>query len=203
MKPLLSLLLLAAASLPAFAQASPKFDYYLLTLSWSPEYCHSHTSSTQCASDKHFGFVVHGLWPEYKTGSGPQHCGNQPGLSNPGRMLDIMPDLGLVQHEWTTHGTCSGLSADQYFGLIRKAFNGITQPTQLTSATRQQTLSPRQVKQAFETVNPQLNDAEMMINCASNYLQAVEICLDKSLQPISCPAPRDCRASSIRVPPVH
>lgn len=203
MKPLLSLLLLAAASLPAFAQTSPKFDYYLLTLSWSPEYCHSHTSSTQCASDKHFGFVVHGLWPEYKTGSGPQHCGNQPGLSNPGSMLDIMPDLGLVQHEWTTHGTCSGLSADQYFGLIRKAFNGIKQPTQLTSATKQQILSPRQMKQAFETVNPQLSDAEMMINCASNYLQAVEICLDKSLQPISCPAPRDCRASSIRVPPVH
>jgi ribonuclease T2 len=203
MKPLLAIFLLAAASLPGFAQTSPKFDYYLLALSWSPEYCHSHTSSTQCASDKHFGFVVHGLWPEYKTGSGPQHCGNQPGLSNPGSMLDIMPDLGLVQHEWTTHGTCSGLSADQYFGLIRKAFGGIRQPTQLTSATKQQTLSPRQVKQAFETANPQLNDAEMMINCASNYLQAVEICLNKSLQPISCPAPRDCRASIIRVPPVH
>ena len=203
MKPLLAIFLLAAASLPGFAQTSPKFDYYLLALSWSPEYCHSHTSSTQCASDKHFGFVVRGLWPEYKTGSGPQHCGNQPGLSNPGSMLDIMPDLGLVQHEWTTHGTCSGLSADQYFGLIRKAFNGIKQPAQLTSATKQQTLSPRQVKQAFETANPQLNDAEMMINCASNYLQAVEICLNKSLQPISCPAPRDCRASSIRVPPVH
>jgi ribonuclease T2 len=203
MKPLLSLLLLGAASLPVFAQSSPKFDYYLLALSWSPEYCHSHTSSTQCSSDKHFGFVVHGLWPEYRTGSGPQHCGSQPGLSNPSSMLDIMPDLGLVQHEWTTHGTCSGLSADQYFGLIREAFNGIRQPAQLTSATKQQTLSPRQVKQAFETANPQLNDAGITINCASNYLQAVEICLTKNLQPMSCPAPRDCRASTIRVPPVH
>ncbi|MFL6450978.1 MAG: ribonuclease T2 family protein [Bryobacteraceae bacterium] len=202
MKPLLSFVLLAAASLPCAAQ-TPQFDYYLLTLSWSPEYCHGHTSSTQCASDKHFGFVVHGLWPEYKTGSGPQHCGSQPGLSNPASMLDIMPDLGLIQHEWTTHGTCSGLSPDQYFGLIRKAFSAVKQPTQLTSAKTQQTLSPRQVKQAFEQANPGLSDSELMINCASNYLQAVEICLTKGLQPMTCPAPRDCRASTIRVPPIH
>ncbi|MFL6415125.1 MAG: ribonuclease T2 family protein [Bryobacteraceae bacterium] len=202
MKPPLTLVLLAAASLPALAQSS-KFDHYLLALSWSPEYCHSHSSSTQCSSDKHFGFVVHGLWPEYKTGSGPQHCGNQPGLANPGSMLDIMPDLGLVQHEWTTHGTCSGLSAEQYFGLIRKAFNSVKQPSQLTGAKSNQMLSPRQIKLDFEKVNPELSDSELMISCASNYLQAVEICLTKDLQPMTCPAPRDCRASTIRVPPIH
>jgi ribonuclease T2 len=202
MKSLLFFVLLAAASLPSFAQAA-QFDHYLLALSWSPEYCHSHASSTQCSADKHFGFVVHGLWPEYKTGSGPEHCGNQPGLSNPSSMLDIMPDLGLIRHEWTTHGTCSGLSAEQYFGLIRKAFNSVKPPAQLTSAKTQQTLAPRQVKRDFEQANPELNDSEIMINCGSNYLQAVEICLTKSLQPMTCPAPRDCRASSIRVPPVH
>jgi len=202
MKLLVSLVLFLAASLPGRAE-SPKFDYYLLALSWSPEYCHSHTSSTQCSSDKHFGFVVHGLWPEYASGSGPQHCGSRPGLSNPSSMLDIMPDLGLIQHEWTTHGTCSGLTAEQYFGLVRKAFNSVKQPRQLTSAKTQQTLSPRQVKQHFEQANPELNDSEIMINCAGNYLQAVEICLTKGLQAMACPAPRDCRASSIRIPPVH
>jgi len=147
--------------------------------------------------------VVHGLWPEYASGSGPQHCGSRPGLSNPSSMLDIMPDLGLIQHEWTTHGSCSGLTAEQYFGLVRKAFNSVKQPRQLTSAKTQQTLSPRQVKQHFEQANPELNDSEIMINCAGNYLQAVEICLTKGLQAMACPAPRDCRASSIRIPPVH
>src|SRR3954453_14289234 len=105
MNPLLWLFLLAtAASLPGFAQP-PKFDYYLLTLSWSPEYCHGHTSTTQCAPDKHFGFVVHGLWPEYKTGSGPQHCGIQPGLSNPSSMLEITPDPGLFHPKRRRTGT--------------------------------------------------------------------------------------------------
>src|SRR4051794_31231797 len=96
------------------------FDYYLLTLSWSPEYCHGNASSTQCSADKHFGFVVHGLWPEYKSGGGPVNCSQQPGPTNPSSYLDIMPDLGLISHEWKTHGTCSGLEADQYFGLIRR-----------------------------------------------------------------------------------
>jgi ribonuclease T2 len=202
MKPLLALAFAAAATLLAPAQSS-KFDYYLLALSWSPEYCHSHSSNAQCAADKHFGFVVHGLWPEYKSGSGPQHCGNQPGLTDPGRMLDIMPDLGLIQHEWTTHGTCSGLAAEGYFSLVRKAFNSIKQPPQLAAARSQQTLPPRQIKQDFEKVNPGLDDSAIMINCASNYLQAVEICLTKNLQPMTCPAPHDCRASTVRVPPVH
>src|SRR5437764_14471672 len=160
MKPLLSVLLfVAAASLAAFAQ-TPKFDHYLLALSWSPEYCHSHASSTQCSSDKHFAFVVHGLWPEYNTGSGPQNCGNQPGLSNPSSMLDIMPDLGLIQHEWTTHGTCSGLSADQYFGLIRQAFSKIKIPPVFSQATHSVTMSPLQVKQAFQASNSSLQSSE-------------------------------------------
>src|SRR5690242_4828750 len=82
------------------------FDYYLLTLSWSPEFCHSHSDKPECQSGHH-GFVVHGLWPQYANGY-PEHCSNAPGLSNPAEMTDIMPDTGLVGHEWSTHGTCSG-----------------------------------------------------------------------------------------------
>ena len=43
------------------------FDYYLLTLSWAPEFCATHSSnasSSECDPTHHFGFVVHGLWPE-------------------------------------------------------------------------------------------------------------------------------------------
>ena len=64
------------------------FDYYLLTLSWSPEFCHSHADKPECQSGHH-GFVVHGLWPQYSNGY-PEHCSNAPGLRNPGEMADIM-----------------------------------------------------------------------------------------------------------------
>jgi hypothetical protein len=79
------------------------FDYYRLTLSWSPEYCHSNPMSPECSGGHHFGFVVHGLWPEFRNGGYPEHCSNAPGPSDPASYLDIMPDLGLIQHEWSAH----------------------------------------------------------------------------------------------------
>jgi ribonuclease T2 len=191
-----------AGTLPGWAQS--KFDHYVLALSWSPEYCHSHPTSQQCTGEQHFGFVVHGLWPEYDTGGGgPEHCGSQPGLSDPSKMLDIMPDLNLIGHEWSTHGTCTGLTAEQYFGLIRSAFSSIKLPPQFAAATSQVTVTPLQVKQAFEQSNPTWQNADIMISCTSNYLQAVEICLTKALKPMPCPAPHDCRAKSIHIPPVR
>ncbi len=200
-------LLLIISSSPGFAKSHHKrrhaaagtpFDSYLLTLSWSPEFCHGHPTDPQCTSGKHLGFVVHGLWPEYKTGGGPENCGTQPGLSDPSKMLDIMPTLKLINHEWTTHGTCSGLSAEDYFAAIRKAYNSVKLPVKFAPSE-----SPAQVKKAFEEMNGSLTDNELVVNCTSNYLQAVEICLSKDLLPIACPAPRDCRAATISIPPVQ
>jgi ribonuclease T2 len=180
-----------------------QFDYYLLTLSWSPEFCHSNPSNTECTGGHHFGFIVHGLWPEYQNGGYPEHCSTAPGLSDPTSVLDIMPDPGLIQHEWTTHGTCSGLSAQAYFTLIRRAFTSIKIPARFTAPTSQQVLSPAQIKAAIEQSNPNLQDADLMIQCSGTYLKAVEICLTKSLSPMACPVSRSCTAPAIRVPPVQ
>jgi len=178
------------------------FDYYLLTLSWSPEYCHSHPDDEQCTGGKHYGFVVHGLWPEYRSGSGPQHCGYGPGLADPSSVLDIMPSLYLIQHEWQTHGTCSGLDANTYFGLIRKAFTATKIPSQFMNVNQQLTLGPLQIKQAFQQANPGLPSGGVLVTCPSYYLQGVEICLDKGLNHVTCPVARDCNAQSIKVPPI-
>ncbi|MGI9404557.1 MAG: hypothetical protein ACR2OF_08650, partial [Hyphomicrobium sp.] len=49
-----------------------EFDYYALVLSWSPTECLTSTrgrSDAQCArrDGKRYGFVLHGLWPQYVT----------------------------------------------------------------------------------------------------------------------------------------
>ncbi len=113
-------------------------------------------------------------------------------------MLDIMPSLSLIQHEWTTHGTCSGLSADEYFALIRKAYNSVNLPAHFPASE-----SPAQVKKDFEKLNSGLNDDELTVSCGGNYLRGVDICLTKGLTPMACTAPRDCRAKSIRIPPIR
>jgi ribonuclease T2 len=174
------------------------FDYYLLTLSWSPEFCHSHADRPECQSGHH-GFVVHGLWPQYVDGY-PENCSNAPGLANPGEMADIMPDLGLVAHEWSTHGSCSGLDAESYFKLLRRAFTSIKVPEKFVGAQENFSISPDEVKRDFTQANPSFSGEDMTVSCGNNYLTAVSLCMTKDLKPTACQNLRDCRANVIKVP---
>ncbi len=177
------------------------FDYYLLTLSWSPEFCYSHRDKPECQSG-HYGFVIHGLWPQYVDGY-PEHCSNAPGLSNPSEMVDIMPDAGLVAHEWTTHGTCSGLDAEAYFKLLRQAFASVKIPDRFKAPQQQFSIPPQNVKNEFIQDNSGLNAGEMTVSCGNNFLTAVSFCMTKDLKPTTCQNLRDCRANVIKVPPVR
>ena len=176
------------------------FDYYLLTLSWSPEFCYSHPQKPECQSGHH-GFVVHGLWPQYAQGY-PENCSTAAGLANPAEMEDIMPDAGLVAHEWTTHGTCSGLDAEAYFKLLRQAFQSVKVPERFAAPRENFSIPPQDVKSEFVRDNPKFSADEMTVSCGNNYLTAVSLCMSKDLKPIACQNLRDCRANVIRVPAV-
>ena len=176
------------------------FDFYVLTLSWSPEFCHSHPSNVQCSG--HSGFVVHGLWPQFTDGY-PENCSSAPGPANPSAMLDIMPDEKLIQHEWTTHGTCSGLRADEYFKVLRRAYTSIKIPAQLAAPSEGFSITPGDLKEKFLEANPRLNRDSIAVSCGNNYLTGVYICLTKDLQPTSCGTIRDCRANVIKVTPIR
>ncbi len=43
-------------------------------------------------------------------------------------MADIMGNSGLAWHQWKKHGTCSGLSARDYFALSRRAYAAVNRP---------------------------------------------------------------------------
>ncbi len=183
-------------------QATPgkpgAFDYYLLTLSWSPEFCYSHAEKPECQSGHH-GFVVHGLWPQYANGY-PENCSSAAGLAHPEEMADIMPDAGLVAHERRTHGPCSGLDAERYFQLLRRAYNSIKIPRRFTNAGENFSIKPDDVKGEFVQANPKLSAEDVTVSCGNNYLTAVSLCMNKNLQPSACQNLRDCRANVIRVP---
>jgi ribonuclease T2 len=50
-----------------------KFDFYVLSLSWSPSFCAANAergverSDPQCGP-RPFSFAVHGMWPQYEKG---------------------------------------------------------------------------------------------------------------------------------------
>jgi len=76
-------------------------------------------------------------------------------------MIDIMPDAGLVAHEWSTHGTCSGLDAESYFKLIRRAFTSLKLPERFVDARENFSIIPEDVKRDFVQANPHFSNEEM------------------------------------------
>ncbi len=175
------------------------FDYYLLSLSWSPEFCYSHRDSPECAL--HSTFVMHGMWPENNDGTYPENCASKPGPADPSQYKDLYPDPSLLAHEWEKHGTCTGLDADTYFTSARKAFRSVKVPQALSGLDAQMSLPPDRIIQMFMDSNPSIPVAGIAVSCGHNFLTAVEVCLDKSLHPVACGGLRSCRARTVRIPP--
>jgi ribonuclease T2 len=211
------LLGLLASLAPAHAQdrrqnAPGAFDFYVLSLSWSPSYCAdaeergSGGRSQQC-SGRPFSFVVHGLWPQYENGY-PEYC-EQPSPRLPRNimvsMLDLMPAPGLIYNEWDKHGTCSGLPAKAYFETIRKARAVIKIPEEFLSLSDTRTVAPAAVEDAFVKANPGLTNAGVAVTCNRTRLSEVRICLSKELQFRACDEVdhQACRRDGVTMPPVR
>jgi ribonuclease T2 len=175
------------------------FDFYLLNLSWSPEFCATHDDSPECSS--HPGFVVHGLWPQNTNGTYPQNCGTAPGPTNPQSLTDTIPTTTLIAHEWQTHGTCTGLPADAYFAQIRTIFRQIHVPAAFTGQQPPAMLAPDAILAQFAAANPTFPAASFALSCGNNYLTAIEVCLTKDLHPEACNGVRSCRANAVKITP--
>lgn len=186
------------------------FDYYLLSLSWSPAFCLSDPGAAECNTPRRFGFIVHGLWPQYEQGW-PEHCEVRQSLPDPvvSGISDIMPARGLVYHEWSAHGTCSGLDPASFFALLRRAYAGITIPASLSGVTQQIEQPPAAIAAAFLHVNPKLAAQSIVVTCGRQNaprLREVHICLDRDLNPRACSADvvrGACRAPTLIVPPIR
>jgi ribonuclease T2 len=211
---LLALLTLATGATARHRKSSDgepgTFDYYLLSLSWSPAFCLSDPGAAECNGPRRFGFIVHGLWPQYAQGW-PEHCDvHQP---VPDKVVtsisDIMPARGLVYHEWSAHGTCSGLNPADFFALVRRAYSGITVPESLLGVTQQIEQQPAAIAAEFLRVNPRLAAQSIVVTCGRQdapRLREVHICLDRDLNPRACSADAArgaCRATTLIVPPIR
>jgi ribonuclease T2 len=188
-----------AASHPRPVAEGSRYDYYILNLSWSPEFCYSHPTSEECPS--HPGFVVHGLWPERNDGSYPEHCGDRPGPSDDYVWAGLMPTSYLAMHEWQTHGTCTPYAANDYFGLVRRAVESVKIPKEFTHTTQQIMEPPDAIIAAFARINTSFPDGGIVLSCGNNRLTAMEFCFDKGLSPIACSGLRTCRANNVKITP--
>ncbi|GJF14333.1 hypothetical protein NGTWS0302_36040 [Mycolicibacterium cyprinidarum] len=123
----------------------------LLVVTWAPSLCKVDPSNVGCVSG-HVGtmgptLMMHGLWPQPST---QQFCGlpNDRGkpwdqqsvsLSSLGLPREVQANLDsmmsdaeiMAPHEWRAHGSCSGVSPAEYFGIateLTEQVNGILDP---------------------------------------------------------------------------
>ncbi|GAC1040603.1 ribonuclease T2 family protein [Rhizobium sp. No.120] len=111
---------------------------FILAASWEPAFCQTNQKKAECrnqSSNNHdaTNFSLHGLWPMRQ-----EYCDISEDLKQADRGRDwkdlpavqlsqdvkakldkVMPGTqsGLERHEWIKHGTCTKLSADQYFSI--------------------------------------------------------------------------------------
>jgi len=196
---------------PQLKNVTGNFDFYLLSLSWSPGFCATPAGKNdpgQCAPGHKFAFVLHGLWPQYEQKGWPEDCGTEP--ADPAlvqKMLGSMPAEKLVEHEWQKHGTCSGLSQKDYFEEADEAYHSIKIPAQYADLSQELTVDPAEVRAQFAAANPKVGEQEFVVECAGNrYLSEVHACLTKDLAGRACnreEQAHQCRSNAVVMRPVR
>ncbi len=188
--------------------APGQFDFYVLSLSWSPGFCATggdRKAPDQCAPGSGLGFVVHGLWPQNTHGF-PSDCGpagRVPSRQALATVRGVYPDEGLARYEWRKHGTCTGQSPTDYFADVRRARDGVTIPQPLQAPQGDQRWAPLDLARAFSAANPGLRTDAMAVTCRQGLLEEVRLCLSKDLRSyVGCPevARGACRNAGMTVP---
>lgn len=198
-------LLLATAlvlSSPAHAQdeRAGDFDYYVLALSWSANWCAQEgddRNDPQCEAGRGATWVVHGLWPQHETGW-PSYCRTverDPSRGETAAMADVFGGAGQAFYQWKKHGRCAGLSAADYYDTARRAFGSITLPPVFKALSKDVRLPAAVVEEAFIEANPGMARDQITITCSEGRIQEARICLTRDLAPRRCgdDVIRDCR----------
>src|SRR6185437_12111708 len=165
-----------------------QFDYYLLTLSWSPTYCLIHPNDHSECARKGYGFVLHGLWPQIDAGGYPENCVLDTSLSPAAAALGrtVYPSPSLMRHEWERHGTCSGLDALEYFRKADHALASVRIPSNLAAPATAATMTSAQITAEFRAANPGMAENSLTVACSCGELSEVRLCLSRDLKPRSC-----------------
>lgn len=183
----LLILVLTAGLARAEGERAGDFDYYVLSLSWSPSWCATEGAargSPQCDRAAGFGWVLHGLWPQDEDGGWPEYCRateRDPSRAETAAMADIMGTPGAAWYQWKKHGRCSGLASGTYFAAARRLYDALD--LDLPDAPR---ATAAEVEAALLAANPALGPDDLIVTCDDGRLAEVRICLTREFAPRRC-----------------
>lgn len=200
--------------IPAYSNAKEKFevgefDYLVLSLSWSPQFCAEGNNKTrnpqQCDIKNpqlekiNNGFVIHGLWPQFHNGGFPQFCDfaniNKKELIK--KYGKYFPSNELLIHQWKKHGSCFSKSPEEYFDKIARAYQmmNILIPDKYYRLSQVVSETPEQITAQFINNIPKLGisavkspQKAVLAQCTRDrrFLQEIRICFNKDLEFYDC-----------------
>lgn len=134
-----------------------------LTMTWGPSLCMVEATNAGCKSG-HVGqmgqsLVLHGLWPQPST---EQYCGvpvrgaDRRSVDLPDGVRNTLQDMmsdetTMAPHEWYAHGTCSGVTPPEYFGIattLATQVRSLLDPVFVNAKGDQ--LSPRALRESLD-----------------------------------------------------
>jgi ribonuclease I len=202
---------MARSKAPRIEVVRGEFDNYVFAVSYQRDFCLSHPNKTECQSEEVLdGMGLHGLWPNRNDDPRNQYgyCDlseKQVGSNWCASEIDVRPQVKdeiyeklsmampgvkscLYNHEWYAHGSCSGLSADDYFAnasLLTFKFWKLESINDLVFNNEGQSVSRSDILNALEEdLGAKVRDA-VVVSCrydkktGISYLSEIHIALDK------------------------
>jgi ribonuclease T2 len=165
-----------------------RFDYYLLSMSWSPTYCLTHPENRAECGGRGYGLILHGLWPQFDDGGYPEACASDARLDAEALRIGatLYPSESLLRHEWERHGSCSGLSPVDYLHAADRAAAVLKVPARLEAPHHDLVMTTGQLLGLLHEANPSLPDGAVRIACTRDRLGEIRICLTRDLQYREC-----------------
>lgn len=165
-------------------------DLYVFAYSWTPEFCYGE-QYPGCSNPEEFWgthFTLHGLWPQYAAGGYPQDCttvaynSSVPVAIGMDTMTQYWPNVQETEgtadyddfwaHEWTKHGTCSGMTQYDYMNDSINLIKQLGTPADFTAAVGG-TIDADQLRDLFG------GKTKASLQCESgNYVVGVFTCWD-------------------------
>jgi len=211
------------------------FDFYLLSMSIAPSFCAlspANRAKPDCRDltaekFRQTPLTVHGLWPNrahVSVNQQPSDCTHAPLQLSAAVKSDLaryMPGgPELEQHEWSKHGTCSGLSPDAYFGnavTLAKQMNDVVGGVMQSSGMLGGDVDVRRLIDGVAAKDPALA-AAIIVDCrqpsggsarmSGSLVDEVRFTLSKEFKPIPADSlgmgqNSGCRGGTGRIPPVQ
>jgi ribonuclease T2 len=192
---------------------SVQFDLYIMSMSYQPQFCYQnrHEMWPGCTNPQDYWknhLTIHGMWPEFSNGKWPEYCTHK--TLNKHVIEPLLPRLDhywpnvkatmpnstnyydFWQHEWSKHGTCSGLDAKTYFETALRHF---VDTPEVISKNYGGTVLKSDILKGY-------GDDRIILVCQDKqWLSEVRICLsvDKNghpLQQVACPKAAEDSVSS-------